>query len=199
MPYANNKFSFATPNPKSRTFSFLKPVQIEDGVFFSKSGSNFQFQDIDSMGLGPLLRLVPSIALAASVIILVTLSSIIATYHEQFNQNELIASIALTIMVTSMIGGCAWLLRDFSESAFLDMKHHMLWIGGGYFGRWQGVQFNEIQALKVVESDKAYTDDHFQLIVVGQEGQHLIYKDSIKEMVVSCAQELSSKLKIPLS
>ncbi len=199
MPYSNNKFSFATPSPKSRIFNFIMPRNIQEGEFFSRSGQNFQFQDTDRMGLGPYIRLVPSIALAAAVIVLLSLIITIVNYSAQLNGIEILSCAVLAVLVTGMVSACAWLLKDFSESAIIDKKHKLLWIGGGYFGRWEAIAFNEIRQITVIESDKAFTDSHYQVQLKTEDDEYIIYKDSLKDLTQQCAEELTRKLNIEVS
>ncbi len=148
------------------------------------------------MGLGPYIRLVPSIALGAALIVMSTLITIICLYSSELNNTELFCSATLALLVTGMISACAWLLRDFSESAIIDKKHKTLWLGGGYFGHWQAIAFEDIESVRVNETDKAYTDSHFQVCLKSIDAEYVIYKDSLKHLAVDCAEEIADKINI---
>ena len=70
----------------------------------------------------------------------------------------------------------------------------MVWIGGGYFGRWNAISFDEIKSVQIYESDKAYTARVIKYFSKPEKGNYTVYKDSLKDLVTAYGEELQRKL-----
>jgi len=203
MPRYKNQRSFIAGAPESGLFGILLPrgLAADDAHYFRRTGTRFGHQGGEEMGLGPLLRFFPLLAIAIAVA--VGIATVIFTINvaEHLSPAEVVSCLVLGGLLLGMVIGISWLLRDLSRAAIVDTRQGILWLGGGWLGRWQALNFaylSRIEVTRVAEDHEAEYPWGVEVVDLDG-GRHRVCEELGPELAAVPARELAAHTRLPFA
>ncbi|NRA36982.1 MAG: hypothetical protein HRU15_02475 [Planctomycetes bacterium] len=195
MSLNSNTGSFTTRTPKSGLFGSLPTGIDSEAGYFRRQGASFAFQRGDRVGMSPMLRMMPLFALIILASCGVTLMIRLANL-ENLGHYEIAATIGICLLIFAMSFGLSWLLKDLTRAAIVDNSQATLWLGGGWMGSWDAINYSIIQHVKVARIASDIEAEYpWAIVVVDMDRvEYRICEEMTAEFANTAGKELAGRM-----
>ena len=155
-----------------------------------------RMESIAEMGIGPILRLMPMITFFLAIALLAGVILSLVNFGDRLATNEFIAVLGVGCLPGSLLVGVCFLLQDMTEAVLIDDHRKTVWVGGGWFGRWEALPWSFLASIRIRE-DNSNTEFPWVVEVVDLDRDaHVIRHEYNKELAEEVAQLLRDRLEL---